>query len=289
MRPTVGRCSRSPLPERAGLLAIVVDVVVPCAQLRVFVPTDSLGPRDRERWAPEAALGLREARRVEDTVARLRLLTGRGAAPDDAVLVRRSGRTQFVCPLQYDVRAAAGLRMLRDTVPSPVVDLLLGGDDLSARLDSAAAAGGVPTIVDAPWAIPLPWFVLFTDDERHFLAPPEGAGPRLLYLTTVAAALTRIDRTLDALDVVEDGEVLFEELAELSEWLETFDERSLLELDYAGLARVLGTERLEADRSVRDAWAAIDGLEAGDMLSAVAYYGALRGRWSRLRAQPTAS
>ena len=264
-------------------------MVVPCAQLRVFVPTDSLGPRDRQRWAPDRALGHREARRVEAAVARLRLLTGAGAAPDDAVLVRRAGTTQFVCPLQYDVRAAAGLRMLRDSLPSPVVDLLVGSSTLRARLDSAGVVGGVPTIVDAPWAIPLAWFVLFSDDERRFLDPPEGAGPRLLYLTTVATALTRIDRVLEALDLLEDAEVVLEELAELAAWLEAFDERSLLELDYAGLARVLGAERLAADRSVRDAWAAVEGLETGDMLAAVAYHGALRGRWSRLRAQPTAS
>ena len=264
-------------------------MVVPCAQLRVFVPTDALGPRDRERWAPDRALGHREARRVEDEVARLRLVTGRGAAPQDAVLVRRAGTTQFVCPLQYDVRAAAGLRMLRSTVPSPVVDLLVGGGQFRAQLDGPAAAGGVPTIVDAPWAVPLAWFVLFADDERRFLDPAEGAGPRLLYLTTVATALTRIDRALDALDVVEDAESLFEELAEIAEWLESFDERSLLELDYAGLGRVIDAQRLEADRSVRDAWNAIEGLESGDMMAAVAYYGALRGRWSRLRAQPTAS
>ena len=264
-------------------------MVVPCAQLRVFVPTDSLGPRDRQRWAPGRALGHREARRVEDAVARLRLLTGRGTAPDDAVLVRRAGTTQFVCPLQYDVRAAAGLRMLRDTVPSPVVDLLVGSGSLRQRLDSTAALGGLPTIVDAPWAIPLAWFVLFSHDERRFLDPPEGAGPRLLYLTTVATALTRIDRVVDALDVVEDAEPVLEELSEIAEWLEAFDERSLLELDYAGLARVLGARRLEGDHSVRDAWSAVEGLETGDMLAAVAYHGALRGRWSRLRAQPTAS
>lgn len=264
-------------------------MVVPCAQLRVFVPTDTLGPRDRARWAVDGALGHREARQVEDAIARLRLVTGRGAVPEGAVLVRRAGTTQFVCPLQYDVRAAAGLRMLLDTVPSPVVDLLVGHSDLRARLDSAAVAGGVPTIVDAPWAIPLPWFVLFTDQERRLLDPPEGAAPRLLYLTTVASALPRIDRVLDALDAVEDAETTFEELAEIAEWLESFDERSLLELDYAGLVPVLGAERLAADRSVRDAWAAVEGLETGDMLAAVAYYGALRGRWSRLRAQPTAS
>lgn len=253
------------------------------------MPTDTLGPRDRARWAPDRALGHREARRAEDAVARLRLLTGKGAMPDDAMLVRRSGDQQYVCPLQYDVRAAAGLRALADSVPAPVVDLLLPAGPLRRRLDVVTATGGVPTVVDAPWAVPIPWFVLFDDTERRYLDPPEGAGPRLLYLTTVAVGLERVERVVDAVDVVEDADELLEELADLAGWLESFDERSLLELDYAGLTRLLGAERLEADRSVHELWAAVEGLESGDLLAAVAYYGALRGRWSDLRAQPTAS
>lgn len=264
-------------------------MVVPCAQLRVFVPLDALGPGDRERWATEGALGHRQAQQAEAHVARLRLLTGRGALPDEAALVRRSGTDVFVCPLQYDLRAAAGLRLLASEVPSPVVDLLVPSDEVRRRVAAASRAGGIPTIVDAPWAVPLPWFVLVTDDERRFLDPPEGAGPRLLYITTVASALDRIDRALDALDVVEDAEDVFEELAELAAWLESFDERSLLELDYAGLPRVLDRSWLEADHSARDVWAAIEGLENGDLLAAVAYYGALRSRWGVLRAQPSAS
>lgn len=264
-------------------------MVVPCAQLRVFVPTDTLGPRDRARWAPEGALGRREARTAEADVARLRLLTGRGQLPDGAVLVRRAGEQQFVCPLQYDVRAARGLQALQETVPPPVVDLLLPSGELRSRLDVVAAAGGIPTIVDAPWAVPIPWFVLFDDAERRHLDPPEGAGPRLFYLTTVASALERLDRAFDAVDLVEDGEDLLAELTDLVAWLDAFDERSLLELDYAGLTRLLDAEQLAADRSVHDVWAAIEGLESGDLLAAVAYYGALRGRWSGLRAAPSAS
>lgn len=264
-------------------------MVVPCAQLRVFVPTDTLRPRDRARWVPEAALGHREARRREDDVARLRLLTGRGALPEDAVLVRRAGDQQFVCPLQYDVRAAAGLRMLRDTLPAPVVDLLLPDEDLRARLGAVAAARRTPTIVDAPWVVPIPWFVLFDDAERRHLDPPEGTGPRLLYLSTVGAGLDRLGRAVDAVDTVEDADELLEDLADLAAWLESFDPRSLLELDYAGLAPLLGPERLAADRSAHDVWSAIEGLEQGDLLAAVAYYGALRGRWSQLQAQTSAS
>lgn len=253
------------------------------------MPTDTLGPRDRARWAPDRALGHREARRAEDTVARLRLLTGRGSLPQDAVLVRRAGDQQFVCPLQYDVRSAVGLRVLQDTVPDQVVDLLLPVGALRSRLDAVAAVGGVRTIVDAPWAVPIPWFVLFDDGERRFLHPPEGTGPRLLYLTTVGTGLQRIERVVEAMEVVEDADELVEDLADLAGWLESFDPRSLLELDYAGLGRMLGAERLEADRSVHEVWSAVEGLESGDLLAAVAYYGALRGRWRDLRAQPTAS
>jgi len=255
----------------------------------VFVPTDTLGPRDRERWAPGGALGHREARSAEDDVARLRLLTGRGSLSDDAVLVRRMGTEQFVCPLQYDVRAAAGLRQLLGTMPAPVVDLLLPDGELRARLAKVAAACRTPTVVDAPWVVPIPWFVLFDAAERRHLDPPEGAGPRLVYLTTVTAAMPRLERAVAAVDVVEDADELLEELADLAGWLSYFDPRSLVELDYAGLTTMLGADLLAADNSVHDVWSAIEGLESGDLLAAVAYYGALRGRWSRLRAQPSAS
>lgn len=266
-----------------------MDVVVPCAQLRVFVPVDTLGPEERARWAPEHALGHRAARRAEDAVARLRLVTGGGHVPDDAVLVRRQGATQFVCPLQYDVRAAAGLRVLEDEVPDQVVDLLLPDGGLRSRLDAVAATVSVRTIIDAPWAVPLPWFTLFDASERRLLDPPEGTGPRLLHLTTVAAALERIERVDAALALVDGADDVEQEVDDLAVWLGGFDDRSLLELDYAGLGRLLGAERLRADRSVHEVWSAIEGLETGDLLAAVAYYGALRGRWSDLRVRPNAS
>lgn len=265
-------------------------MVVPCAQLRVFVPVDTLDGRDAERWSGDVgALGHAEARTVEEQVGRSRLLTGRGGLTDRAVLVRRSGDERFVCPLQLDVRAAAGLRQLRDAVPAPVLDLLVDAP-LRSHLDRVSALGRAPTIVDAPWVVPVAWFVLFDDDERRFLDPSEGAGPRLLYLTTAAQALDRLERAVLAVDdAIEDADELLEELADVADWLQGFDPRSLVELDYAGLTRVIDAPRLERDRSAHDVWCAIEGLESGDLLAAVAYYGALRSRWGPLRSQVTAS
>ena len=88
--------------------------------------------------------------------------------------------------------------------------------------------------------MPIPWFVLFDDAERRFLQPPEGPGPRLLYLTTVTMALQRLERVQAAIDVVEDADELLAELDDITEWLGGFDGRSLLELDYAGLDAPVG-------------------------------------------------
>lgn len=264
-------------------------MVVPCAQLRVFLPTDSLGPGDRERWAPDGALGHRAARRVEDEVARQRLLTGRGSVDEAALLSRRAGDRRYVCPLQYDVRAASGMRVLAEQLPPAVVDALLPGGALRARLEAIGAARRTPTVVDAPWAVPLAWFVCFSDRERRLLDPDEGDAPRLLHLTTVGTAIDRVERAVEAMDVVDDAADLLEDVADLAEWLEAFPTDALLELDYAGLTRLLSAEQLAADRSAHEVWKALEALEDGDLLAAVAYWGVLRGRWTALRSQQTAS
>ena len=69
----------------------------------------------------------------------------------------------------------------------------------------------------------------------------------------------------------------------------SFPGRALLELDYAGLTQVMERDELEADRSAHDVWQAVEALEQGDPLAAVAYYGALQVRWGPLQARAHAS
>lgn len=265
---------------------------VPTAQLRVFLPLAELDERDRLRWSPPRAdaLGVRQATEAEAELGRTRLVTGRGGFADRAVLTRRVGDEVFVCPLQLDVRSALALRQLRGEVPAPVVDLLLPDGEVRARLDAVAASGRVPTIVDAPWSVPLAWFALFDDTERRLRNPPEGAGPRLTYLTTAARALPRLERVVEALaDAVEDADDLVDELADLLDWVASHPTRSLLELDYAGLVAGFAPDELQEDHSCRDVWSAVEGLETGDLVAALAYHAAVEERWRPHRARARAS
>ena len=157
---------------------------------------------------------------------------------------------------------------------------LLADPGLADHLDLVAAAGRRPMTIDAPWAVPLPWFGLFSPAERRYTDPPEGAGPRLVHVTTVRSALDRLERLIEVLDQrIEDADELLESVADLAEWVDAFDPRSWLELDYGGLADWLPAEALAADHSVADLWAAVEALERGDVLEAATHHASLRRRW----------
>jgi hypothetical protein len=76
------------------------------------------------------------------------------------------------------------------------------------------------------------------------------------------------------------------ELEEMMTWLSTFDSRSIIELDYGGLANLLNNSSLplsddatQADMSVVDVWESLEALEVGDAGRAGAAYERLMSRW----------
>ena len=268
--------------------------MVPRAQLRVFAPLDSFPATERERWASyvDAGGGLtrREVAETEDALVATRLVTGRAALGPDAALVRRAGRRVMVCPLQLDLRSAHALASFRREVPDLVVDAFVPDDGVRDRLDRLSASGRVPHIRDEPWAVPLPWFVAFSPDERHVTEPPGATRPRVTHLTTCGQAIDRFEVVLEAVEAtVEDSEDVLAALAGLSNWLDAFDPTSLLELDYGGVAGMLSGEQLREDTTCADLWEAVEGLRSGDLLAAAAAYGVARARWTRWRAKQQAS
>lgn len=269
-------------------------MLVPCAYLRAFEPLDAFPPEERDRWRSYvergAGVSRSEAQHTERRVAAARLLTGRGPLSDDAALVRRVGDRFHLCPLQLELRAASGLRELRRMVPDEVVEACVPDADARDILDLLAATGRMPHILDAPWAVPLPWFVLFAPEERHLVDPPEGRGPRITYLTTAAQAQERLQRATDIVEAtIVDGEDVLAELADLDVWVRSFHDEAIVELDYGSVAALLGASDLDQDRSCHEVWSALEGLVDGDVLAASAYYGAARGRWHELRAKQRAS
>ncbi|MFA9444065.1 hypothetical protein [Egicoccus sp. AB-alg6-2] len=274
--------------------------MVPVAQLRVFTPLEAFPPRERERWAAyvEAGRGLNrhELADAEAGATAARLLKGRagpgrdGPLGEDAALVRRAGDRTLLCPLQLDLRAAMAMASFRRTVPVGLIDAFVPDQRALARLEDLSTSGRVPHILDEPWAVPLHWFVCFAPEERRYVDPPEGAGPRLGYLTTCDQAADRLERAIELVEAtVEDGEDVLAALAGVAAWLDAFDPASLLELDYGAVARLLSREELQADRTCAELWQALDALGAGDLLGAAAYYGVARSRWTHRRAKQHAS
>jgi hypothetical protein len=269
-------------------------MVVPRAQLKVFSPLDAFPAPERDAWRAyvEAGRGLtrREVSSAESGAVAARLVGGRSRLAPDAALVRRAGRRTLVCPLQLELRTAVALDSFRRTVPPSVFDAFVPDGGNIGRLEALAEAGRAPHVLDAPFAVPLPWFVAFSPDERRFTDPPEGAGPRLVYLTTVEQAQQRLERALEVVEgTIEDGEDVLAALADIAAWLVAFDPSSLLELDYGGVAASFATEELRGDRTCQELWQAVEALAVGDAMGAAAAYGVARARWSSRRARQHAS
>ena len=86
------------------------------------------------------------------------------------------------------------------------------------------------------------------------------------------------------------------EIEDLIKWLEIFDSRSIVELDYGGLATYLnshlvlnGEVGLEADTSVEDVALSIGGLASGDGALASRGYERLVSRWRKVAAMESAT
>ena len=268
--------------------------MVPRAQLKVFSPLEAFPPHERDAWRAyvEADRGLtrRQVVELESGTAAARLIGGRSTLGPQAALIRRAGRRILVCPLQLDLRSALALESFRRSVPESIFDAFLPPAGRLGGLEDLSASGRLPHVLDEPWAVPLPWFVAFAPEERRFTNPLEGAGPRLVYLTTCDQAAARLDRAVQIVEsTVEDGEDVLMALAEIASWIDHFDPRSLLELDYGRLVELFVPAELEADRTCEELHRALDALEAGDLLAAAAGYGVARARWTARRAKEHAS
>jgi hypothetical protein len=262
--------------------------MVPCAYLRVFEPLDALPELEREWWGRYVAngdgLSLGAALRTEDRISATRLVTGRHPVTSSVALVRRVGRRVHVCPLQVAERHAVALLAFRQMLPDVAVDAFVTDDEARSAAVAVRQLQRPPPIQECSWEVPLKWFAAFDPSERHFRNPPEGAGPRLTYLTTVEPALLRLDRAMEVVEsTIEDGDAILDALGDLVDWLANFHDESVLELDYGGLCSVIPAADLATDQSCEELWGAIDGLDRGDAAAAFAGYETVAGRWQPMR------
>jgi hypothetical protein len=144
-----------------------------------------------------------------------------------------------------------------------------------------------PWIRTALWHVPVRWFVLFSSEEKEFAKPGSGEESVqqfvLRYRTPMVQARRRLARGLKVLrEELEEGP-LVEGLVDVGRWLEEFHPRSLVELDYGGLAHAIPEEQLADDHSAADVAEGIEALRAGDGERAGEAYERLTDRWRAVR------
>jgi hypothetical protein len=164
----------------------------------------------------------------------------------------------------------------------------------SIKLSSEIIEDKVSHIITSTWSIPPRWFALFSPEDR--LRGNNKDGAFTILRTTIANAKQRATFTHQSvLDAFGVGPIE-SEIRDLIKWLEIFDAKSIVELDYGGLATYLhnlllfnGEVGLDADTSVEDVASSIAGLASGDGALASRGYERLVSRWRKVAAMESAT
>ncbi|MFF8833739.1 hypothetical protein [Streptomyces sp. NPDC015131] len=275
-------------------MAAVSSVPVPYpSYLRVYEPLAAFPEPERGHWARYARRGT--APTAQDELRRA--LAGLLATPPVAVPVQESADAFVaevdgvvcVCPWRTRLRGWLALPDLAGTLPPPVLDAALppvvrGQAEADYERWRERNPDARPWILTALWQVPVRWFVLFSDEEREYVAPGgPGKAPVLRYRTPMVQARRRVARALRTLREAREEGPLTEGLVEVGRWLEEFHPRSLVELDYGGLVHTLSEEFLAGDRSAADVAAGLAALRAGDGEAAGEAYERLTERWRAVR------
>ncbi|MFD5098740.1 hypothetical protein [Streptomyces albidochromogenes] len=272
------------------------SVIVPyVSYLRVYEPLAAFPEPERGHWTRYAK---RERLPTAQDELR-RSLADLLPTPPVAVPVHESGDAFVtevdgvvcVCPWRTRLRGWLALEELPGLFPEPLLDAALpplvrrqAAADFERWLERNPDAR--PWIRTSAWHVPVRWFALFASEERQYEKAEGEAASVLRYRTPMAQARRRVARALKALREHLDAEAggpLVEGLVDVGRWLEEFHPRSLVELDYGGLAHVLPQEHLAEDHSAADVAEGIAALRAGDGVGAREAYGRLVERWRVVR------
>jgi hypothetical protein len=277
------------------------------AYLRVYEPLAAFEGEERRHWESYARGGA--APDVDAGVAREREAALRALAAVPVHTLPEVGREAFVtevdgvtlvCPWQTRLRSLEALEALQGELPGEVLEafvarpLIEACDDELHRLRTADPDVR-PHVLASPWHVPLRWFVLVDADEREVNLGTTSSGDtrvsgrRLVYRTAMSRARRRTARALDVLRrTVDDGPVL-QGVEQMGRWLEDFHPRSLVELDYGGLAHLLDDAELTQDESARDIAGALAALAEGEPARAAGAYARVTARSKALQAVESAN
>lgn len=256
------------------------------ASLRIYEPLSAFEPADRLRWE-NSSLNNSKTQEQEDALIRVASLQLPASRPDGAHILDVDG-ARYICPWSTSVRTWASLSDFKSTMPSTVVPLFISNSFEEALEDSIDfATSKVPHVISQTWNIPPRWFSLFDPSERVRGHNQDGAF--VISRTDIASAISRAKIAHNAVKSAFGEGPVEQEILDLIDWLEMFHPKSLVELDYGGLADYLELSLaeeggLEADTSIEDVQSSLAGLAVGDGALAGRGYEKLVTRWRKVAA-----
>ncbi len=238
------------------------------AYLRTYIPSTAVAGLPPHRSGLEAPrLTQSESFIWEESIA------------DDGIYTVWQG-TQYVCPRNARLRMVEGILAFTKTYPG--LPFLTESDRLEfvaelARLRKRSAhARGY--ILSSPWHVPLRWFSAFRQNERETYEGHDGMSVR--YRTSLGEAIDRIHWTASVLDAAGFSEQVVERVGDLERWMADFGPDSIVELDYASVARTFSDADLALDESVDDIRSSLLALEQGDYELSQDSYERVARRWA---------
>ena len=264
------------------------------ASLRIYEPIDSFETADQLRWSQIVITSPTSWDEQKRALTRTINNEPPALKLDGAHVLDHEGK-RYVAPWSTAARCWAALDDFKYTLPADVIKFFVPQTiEDSIRSTTEIVEDKVSHILTCTWNIPPRWFALFHPEER--LRGENEDGPFTIMRTSIGKAKQRTTFTHEAvLSAFGSGQVEAE-IADLLEWLEIFDNNSIVELDYGGLAIYLnnlliqnGEAGLDADTSVEDVSTSIAGLapvmarSQGVVMSGWSRAGA---RWPHWNLQP---
>lgn len=280
------------------------------AYLRVYEPLAAFDGEERRYWERYVRSGRAPSPAEGVAAERLAALRSLVAVPvrelptvEAHAFVAEVDGVHLVCPWSTRLRSLEALEAFRAELPDEVAEAfvpraLLDAADEELEQLREKQPDARRHVLSSPWQVPLRWFVLVDAQEKQVDlgsrsgsggAPAGVSGRRLVYRTAMSRARRRTAKALDVLRrSLDDGPVV-QGVEQMGRWLEEFHPRSLVELDYGGLAHLLDDAELTQDESARDIAAALAALADGDASQAAAAYGRVTARSKALQAVESAN
>jgi hypothetical protein len=257
------------------------------ASLRVYEPLESFDNQIQKRFAAIPFDLPTRSLESEHSIKSLVIFNRAKTFHEGVHLIDLDGR-RFVCPWSRNLRILSAMEEFRTSIPSSIYNFFIPKEvDSSLSEDSSETFKRVSHIITERWMIPPRWFALFDPKER--MVGYENSEAFTLFRTQISSAKRRC---LETHAIVKNafGEGSVEaEISLLFAWLEVFDDNSLLELDYGGLAGYLdntikssGGEGIVQDTSIEDVIQSVAGLATGDGVLAGEGYGKVISRWRQI-------